>query len=259
MVKATKTPLASGMEAFAQAYVKGGGGVGSMLQAYPDRAKWIPSAQATAASKLLLHPKVMARIAELREPGSRVAMMEAADVLNEWCLIASADPRELVTHQRVNCRHCNGTDHKYQWRSQAEFWDALARAAAAEEKRAFKDLKAPPIEMPTDEGGYGWRVNGPVHPDCPVCDGEGYDRVFIPDLATLSPKAAKLYAGVKKTKDGIEVKMRDQDGALANIAKYLGMLIDRSKVDGNIAVAQVASSLSPEQAKAIAEALAAKI
>lgn len=251
--------MTDAMEKFALAYSKGTGGVASMLEAYPERAKWKPDTRAKAASKLLMHPKIKARIQELRQPAAEVTMLQVADVLNEWCMIASADPRELVTHQRVNCRHCNGVDHKYQWRSNEEYWNTVAQAAAAEEKRQFTDPKAPPVPVPDADGGFGFRINGPVHPDCPVCDGEGYDRVFIPDLSTLSPKAAKLYAGVKKTKDGIEVKMRDQDGALANIAKYLGMLIDRSKVDGNIAVAQVASSLSPEQAKAIAEALADKI
>lgn len=253
----TNTPLTAGMEAFAQAYAKGGGGVGSMLQAYPERAKWKATTKATAAAKLLLHPKVKARIAELRQPAAEVTMMQVADVLNDWCMIASADPRELVTHQRVNCRHCNGIDHKFQWRSSEEFWNALAQAAALEEKRQFNDPKAPEIKMPSDEGGYGYRSNGPVHPECPVCDGEGHDRVFIPDLANLSPKAAKLYAGIKKTKDGLEVKMRDQDGALANIAKYLGMLVDRSKVEGGVTV--TTSELTPEQAKAIAAALADKI
>lgn len=253
----TDTPLTPGMEAFAQAYAKGTGGVASMLLAYPERAKWKATTKATAASKLLLHPKVKARIQELREPAAQVTMMQVADVLNDWCMIASADPRELVTHQRVNCRHCNGKDHKYQWRDQAEFWGKLADAASREQKRQFEDPKAPEITMPNDEGGYGYRSNGPVHPECPVCDGEGHDRVFIPDLSTLSPKAAKLYAGIKKTKDGLEVKMRDQDGALANIAKYLGMLVDRSKVEGGVTV--TTSELTPEQAKAIAAALADKI
>lgn len=253
----TKTVLTAKREAFAQAYSRLGNAVAAQAEAFPERAKWTPSAQATAASRMLADDKVKARIGELREPAALVAQMQVADVLNDWCMIASADPRELVTHQRVNCRHCNGIDHKFQWRSSEEFWNALAQAAALEEKRQFNDPKAPEITMPNDEGGYGYRSNGPVHPECPVCDGEGHDRVFIPDLSTLSPKAAKLYAGIKKTKDGLEVKMRDQDGALANIAKYLGMLVDRSKVEGGVTV--TTSELTPEQAKAIAAALADKI
>jgi phage terminase small subunit len=249
--------MTDAMEKFALLYAKGTGGVASMLEAYPERAKWKADTRAKAASKLIAHPKIKARIQELRAGAAEVTMMQVADVLNDWCMIASADPRELVTHQRVNCRHCNGIDHKYQWRNTEEFWGVLAEKAAQEEKRQFNDPKAPEVTMPNDEGGYGYRSNGPVHPECPVCDGEGHDRVFIPDLANLSPKAAKLYAGIKKTKDGLEVKMRDQDGALANIAKYLGMLVDRSKVEGGVTV--TTSELTPEQAKAIAAALADKI
>ena len=32
--------------------------------------------------------------------------------------------------------------------------------------------------------------------------------------------------------DGIEVKMRDQDGALLNVARYLGMMVERREVTG---------------------------
>ena len=68
--------------------------------------------------------------------------------------------------------------------------------------------------------------------DCHHCLGDGITDVLIPDTATLTPAARKLYAGVKQTKEGIEVKMRDQDGALLNIARHLGMMIERKEVSG---------------------------
>lgn len=67
---------------------------------------------------------------------------------------------------------------------------------------------------------------------CETCKGEGLRTPVVADTRYLSPAAARLYAGVKITKDGIEVKQRDQDGALMNLAKHLGLLVDRKEVSG---------------------------
>jgi phage terminase small subunit len=84
--------------------------------------------------------------------------------------------------------------------------------------------------------------------------------VFITDSRKLSAKAAKLYAGVKQTKDGIEIKMRDQDAALANISKYLGMLVDRKELSGPgggpipLSATAMPRDMSDEQLLALASA-----
>lgn len=68
------------------------------------------------------------------------------------------------------------------------------------------------------------------NPACSACLGQGVGSVHVKDTRKLSRAARRLYAGVKKTKDGIEVKMQDQGAALANVAKHLGMFVDRSEV-----------------------------
>lgn len=64
----------------------------------------------------------------------------------------------------------------------------------------------------------------PPNDTCKACRGAGVGLVNVADTRTLTGSARRLYAGAKQTKDGIEIKMRDQDGALAKLADYLGML-----------------------------------
>jgi phage terminase small subunit len=57
-------------------------------------------------------------------------------------------------------------------------------------------------------------------------------EVHAADTRTLSPKAKLLYAGVKQTRDGFEIKMRDQDKAMENVAKHLGMFVEKHEHTG---------------------------
>jgi hypothetical protein len=47
------------------------------------------------------------------------------------------------------------------------------------------------------------------------------------DTRRLSPAARALYAGVKVTKDGLEVLMHDKVGALTKVGQHLGMFVER--------------------------------
>lgn len=66
-------------------------------------------------------------------------------------------------------------------------------------------------------------VELPPNADCKRCKGAGLSFVCVSDTSKLTGSARKLYAGAKQTKDGIEIKMRDQDGALRFLAEYIGM------------------------------------
>ena len=67
---------------------------------------------------------------------------------------------------------------------------------------------------------------------------------------TLSPQARVLYAGVKQTKDGLEIKMHDQQKALENVARHLGMFQDKLAVEGRLSLEElVMGALRKEQAE----------
>src|SRR6478752_494842 len=173
------------------------------------------------ASKLLADPKVQALINEAKAKVSQAVEFEAAQVLLHWAQIATADPTKISRVRHLNCRHCWGEDHAYQWHER-EYAEAYERHS--------KDPDA--YELPDLSGGMGWAHNRPPHPDCPDCKGEGHTQTYFEDMDKLGPAERRLIASVKKTKDGIEVKMRDQDGAVANIAKYLGMLVEKRELTG---------------------------
>lgn len=151
-------------------------------------------------------------------------------VLQRWWAIANADPNELIYHRRVCCRHCFGIDFAYQWIDEAEYEAAVKMAEAlAKEKEQLP-------EIPLDIGGYGFDPTLRPHPKCPKCHGEGHGDVQAKDTRDLGEEARMLYAGVKVTRDGIEIKMRDQDKALENVARHLGMFNDKLKIEGEVVV-----------------------
>lgn len=172
-----------------------------------------------AASKWLSNNNVLAAIEERKAELAAAAGLTPEKVLKLWLNIAEADPSELMQIRRVCCRHCHGFGHHYQW-TENEYLSAVSKAA--------EDNKPAPDGM----GGFGYNMNAEPHSDCPHCGGDGYERVIVADTNKLSPKAKLLYAGVHTTKDGIKVITRDQDAALANLSKYLGMTIDRKEISG---------------------------
>ena len=141
-------------------------------------------------------------------------------VLRRYWEIATANPNELVQFRRVCCRHCYGDGHAYQWIDEAEY----ERSVACAEKEE--------LDPPTNDGGYGFKPTLGPHPKCPKCFGEGHGEVFANDTRDVSPAALALYAGVKQTKEGFEVKLNDQVAALRDVARHLGMFND--KLDLNV-------------------------
>jgi phage terminase small subunit len=173
----------------------------------------------------LSKPVIQSRIQELMNKRAEKTEITADAVLQRWWDIATADPNEIIHLRRVCCRHCYGADHQYQWRDEAEYQQAVQWAI-----ESAKEEETPAI--PDNSGGYGFDKLLRPHPHCPYCSGEGHMEIHAEDTRFLSPKAKLLYAGVKQTAAGIEIKMRDQDKAMENVAKHLGMFVDRTEVTG---------------------------
>ena len=173
------------------------------------------------ANSLFKRKAIQERVKELRNLSARAAIFDGAKVVDEWVHVATADPSELIRYERNCCRYCYGKKNNYQWRDDVEFAEKLAQVIDYNGK--FSD-KSKHLPLPDDSGGYGFAFNALPSPFCPRCLGEGEPRVFIADTRQLSPSARRLYAGIKQTKDGIEIKMRDPDAALLNLAKYFKIL-----------------------------------
>jgi phage terminase small subunit len=65
--------------------------------------------------------------------------------------------------------------------------------------------------------------------NCDLCKSLGIEQVYIADTRYLSDSAKLLYGGVRRTKYGVEIILRNQDAALENIAKFLGMYQEKQQ------------------------------
>lgn len=171
------------------------------------------------ASEILTYPHIQEKIKEAQETLSEKLQITQEWVLERYKLIEAADPNELVEHRRFACRYCYGKDFNYQWRTKVEYEQAKQEAI----------LKEAPT--PTDKGGYGYTTKKDPNPDCPMCDGDGLNKVFFHDTRKLSRGAMALFAGVKKDKHGIDIRLHDKVTALNQIARHLGFFEKDHKVE----------------------------
>lgn len=194
------------------------------------RAGYSPKTANRIAAENLSKPDIQEYLQQrLKERESRTEITQDM-VLQRWWDIATADPNEIIHLRRVCCRHCYGVGHQYQWRDKDEYQQAVKAAydlARGQEKKPM---------IPSDDGGYGFdRLLNP-NLECPYCSGEGYAEVHIEDTRSLGPKARLLYGGIKQTQAGVEVKFKDQDKALENVARHLGMFVDKVEHSGTVTV-----------------------
>jgi phage terminase small subunit len=195
---------------------------------------WLPQTVGTRALELLSEPEIISEISKFTErnlEAGKVSRVEAIRLVRE---IATADASMLSQVQVRNCRHCWGLGHRYQWSSEieyafrcAEITDADAASQRAWERDVELGSKRPrpdPTPLPSDAGGYGFKIDGRPNGECPACLGDGITEVRFADTRTLTGPAKRLFAGVKKTKDGFEIKQRDQDMALKLLAQISGAI-----------------------------------
>lgn len=195
------------------------------------RAGYSPKTADAQASRLLKNVKIVAAVQAAQAARSERTEITADMVLRHWWSIATANANDLIQLRRVCCRHCHGEGFAYQWIDAEEFERALSAATAVE--------NADPATFPTDDGGYGFHKSNPPVSDCPKCFGEGTEDIFAHDTRHLKDGARLLYAGVEITRDGMKVKMRDQDRAMDSVARHLGMFKEKIEVEAGENLAEL--------------------
>jgi phage terminase small subunit len=183
------------------------------------------------AYQLLQKTSVRAEIDAAKVERKERLIASAGDVVNELLGIAVADARELVEFRRCCCRYCWGKGFRYQ-RTAAEMERAMQEHSLKSEKAIEENKPAlPPLD---EQGGTGYNPKKDPSPDCPECFGDGVGQTFIHDTRKLSPQAARLYAGIKETKEGFEVKMLSQDAAIVNLGRHFGTFNDKLLIDATV-------------------------
>lgn len=226
-------------EAFAQAVIELDNQSAAYRKAYDvgPTSKW--TTVASAANEVAGLPHVAARIRELRQTAAeRVALPSAQVRIAEQREIETADPGEIIGVRWVNCRHCHGVGHAFQWIDDMEYAAAYDAATAADKP------------LPTFEGGFGFHgLRDPVS-SCTRCWGVGEQRPFLADTTKLSKAAKRLYRGIKIKADGsMELLLRDQDKATDMLNRIQGIYKDTTLSQPPVATtaSQVAAAKTPEE------------
>lgn len=184
--------------------------------------------------QLLQNPSVSEAVqTAIAERNERVALT-TDDVLREWYRVATADVRELIEYRRTCCRFCYGVNHLYHF-TPAEYEREKSQHEAL---HGIKDLVGEPVPTFNERGGVGFDPRKEPHPECPECFGEGVEKIFAKDTRKLSKGAARLFDGVKVTKDGYEIKIRARDKSWEMTAQHLGLVKNKVEVSGNLNVVE---------------------
>lgn len=199
---------------FVEEYVKDRNGQQAAI-----RAGYAIGSAAQQASVLLSNPKVQALVEARVAAVAETAHLEAAGIVRHWVLQLSADPTLITRTRRLNCRHCWGAGHEYQW---------TAREYAKAMDDATKLGEVPPPLV----GGFGFRFNADPNPDCPECMGEGHLDEWFADLSTLGEAERSLVRSVERTKNGLKIHLTDQDKIRELAAKWLGMFVEKKEISG---------------------------
>jgi phage terminase small subunit len=202
----TSKPLTPAQERFIEEYLIDLNATRAYMAAHPHVKVTTGNVE---GCKLLANPKVAAKVQAGKAALSAATGITAERVLKEIASLAYGDARELVEYRVGACRYCWGEGHRFQ-RTPAEF--EHDEAAHDPDKGAFDE-----------KGGVGYSFKKEPHADCPECAGLGKGRMVINDTRNLSPSAVAMYAGVKSSKDGIEVKTHDKVQALDKLARHLGV------------------------------------
>jgi phage terminase small subunit len=211
-------------EAFAQAVVK----LDTATAAYREVFKPGPEVSNVAvwhqACRLKARTDVANRIGFLRAEALRHSQVEVVEMIHDLVDIIRADPNELQRIVVVNCRHCHGEEHGYQWDG-AEYAKACEDVERANVSIAAKGGQ--PRELPALLGGFGWDAMADPHPMCPNCYGAGVMHTVYADTTKLSKSASKLYKGVKIKGNGDrEILMHDQMQARDQLHRLVGAYKD---------------------------------
>lgn len=153
----------------------------------------------------------------------------------------TADTNELIELRRVCCRFCYGDGHLYQY----------TPAEQHERRLDHERLMGPEkgLEGFDLQGGEGYDRRKDPHPDCPECFGEGIEVPFAKDTRKLSAAARSLYAGIKVTDRGLEIKMHSKEAAIKLAAQHLGMISESRNLNVNVSLeVLVAASMKADPA-----------
>lgn len=231
-------------ERFVQEYVLSGNVRKAYVAAFGEAASAKPE---RAGRDLLRNPSVMARLHVHQHAVATMSVKSTEALVRELEEMVDADINEFITVKTGACRYCHGVGGLYLWRDMAEYEAAVHKAV---------ELRKPTPEL---GGGVGYRFDAGPNPNCPQCEGEGIQRVFVRETEDVSPGARKLFKGIECYPDGSikKILLADQLAARQELHRIRGMHIERSlSVNASVALPNAKDiAASPEKAMDFLEGL----
>lgn len=203
---------------FVVEYAKDGNGKQAAI-----RAGYSPRSAEVTACRLLRDDKVKLAVDAVMNDRIEQGIFDGDMVIARWIEIVKGDPNSLTQYRRVCCRYCWGEGNRYQF-TPAEMEKEKSKLDEKNVDRRRNGL--PDLEW-DDQGGTGFNGTRDPNPECPECWGEGVGRPFFTDTRKLAPENRALYAGVKQTKEGLEIQMHSQSDALDKLARHFGLYRDK--------------------------------
>lgn len=181
------------------------------------------------AAELLRNRKVAAVIEAHEKALAKRLGMEAEEYARQTLALAQADAQEVVQSRRVCCRYCHSADPVLPQLKPSEY-ERLKKQHALACAKAEAAGKPDPALPEALEGEPDWfDARKPPNPNCLECRGDGVLEVFIADSRALTGVGRTLFRGIKQGRDGIEVKLADQDAAWVNYGRIIGAFKDQGE------------------------------
>lgn len=193
------------------------------------RAGYTAHSAAQTASRLLTLNNVQKILTDAIAARQARTADEGDEALGMVKAVAEADPNALVEMRRGCCRFCHGQGGQYQFTR--EEWRRIQEQDEADKAAWLRGAGSKPGAEPWPplnvKGGIGFNPNNKPNPECTECWGEGEVRTFIKDTRDLTEAERRLFAGIKETQHGIELKVNSQDKARELLMRHHGLLVDR--------------------------------
>ncbi len=182
----------------------------SYADAYRESYDVKPGAVISAdVQKLRRDPRIALRIEQIIAETVQPLKVTREWLLQWWLNRATYDAAIISAWAVGACRYCHGEGNQFQWR-------------VHEYLKAVEDAERAKLPLPDIGGGFGYNARAAVNPHCPHCDGLGVGRENFTDTSELPPRERCAFDGIKRTKDGIEIKLADRDTAAKEFAKLAG-------------------------------------
>ena len=220
-------------------------------------AGYTPSGAERQAIRMTGNVRIKTELDKRLNQMVKEANIDGVGVLRLIADQATADPRELSEHFVDSCRYCWGEGNEYQrtfieMRNDRDKFERKLNKLLNSKDEKDHELARDMGEF-DEKGGIGYDPRKPINPDCMLCFGRGEPKTVFKDTRKLSKQALALYAGVKQTKDGMQILTHSQDTARAHLAKHFGLLVERVDVTTNV------KEMTPDQKQAEIEAILAAI